>query len=152
MNYTRRYKKIIFTPALRIDYAERALVESWRLLYNYHSDYTYDIEDLKEVIWKYVEESGIELFKKCDSSLFDIYSKIDECEDESREITFGHFTHNGIFLGNINELGGKPVLYEGNFQVTRDLFDIDLTYMGNYTLYGKSELKIVDLFVPKAQE
>jgi len=106
---------------LRLESAERALVEQWRLLASYCDDYLFDVEVLKEIIWKYIEENDIELYKKCK-----LYSNISGVHYSSTRTTLAHYTADGELLGSVKDLGNKPIEYERTFRITREMFNINL--------------------------
>jgi hypothetical protein len=115
--------------------AEQALVRQWYLLYIYR-DAT---KDLKEKIWKYIEDNKIELYKECE-----IKTIIDDAPHSTTELA--HYTPDGCYYGSIDELGDEPIEVRMLFKITREMFDIDLSMFFLVKRYNFDFEYITELF------
>jgi hypothetical protein len=123
--------------------AEQALVRQWYLFYRYHDANSYDTNDLKEEIWKYIEDNKIELYRECEFETI-----ISNAPRSTTELA--HYFPNGDYYDSVDELGDDPIEVRLPFEITREMFDIDLSM-----LYSMEESNfefewITELFEPKA--
>jgi len=81
-------------------------------------------QELKENIWKYVEENPAELWGRMNSELFGIKTTIHEYTNQKGVKSLAHYTANGYYCGTVKQLGDTPVHYEGNFRITQEHFAI----------------------------
>jgi hypothetical protein len=104
------------------NFNQRHLVNAWKLAF-----VTGLTDELTEMIWDYILSSPSQTWNKLNSSVFGIYSIIEEYTNKKGYKSLAHFTENKTYLGAVKTMGDKPVCYEGNFRVTRERFSLNLS-------------------------
>ena len=102
------------------DHTTNALLKSWRKV---------PMDNVEELIWDYMKTAPFSLWKKCNSELLGVRSTIGEYTNKKGEKSQAHFTDNGNYIGSVKKLGEEPIYYEGNFQIRKDTFKVDLKNM-----------------------
>lgn len=79
---------------------------------------------LEEKIWDFMLNGPARFSKKVSSSHFGLKTIIQDYKNKKGETKPAHFTHRGWYYGSTRQLGDKPVVYEGNFEINKNNFQI----------------------------
>lgn len=120
-----------------------ALIESWRVMNKHKINIT-------KMIWDYVESlpASSKLYKKVDSSKLGIKTTIGIYKNKQGVESECHYSFNNHYYGSVKKLGKDPVYYEGNFEITKEMFDIDFKELMELPKFNGVYL-IDRMFVPK---
>jgi hypothetical protein len=122
------------------NYNQRALVDSWRLLYAHTT-----ASIVEDAIWKYVLSYPSGIWKKEDTKTFGIFSKIGDYTNKKGVVSKAHFTQNDYYLGSVKSLGDKPKSYIGNFIITKERFTLKIEKL-NEIKHLNGEYNLENLF------
>ena len=91
-------------------------------------------------IWDFIETSPNTHYKRVNTELFGMFSRLDTYENKKGHKSLAHYTHNGKYLGSVKKLGAIPIAYDGIFPITKSQFAIDPAKIQNMK-------EIADVFV-----
>jgi hypothetical protein len=77
------------------------------------------------MFWDFVQHDAESVWVSADSSLFGIYTTIDDYENKKGVVSKAHYSMNGKYVGSVKTLGDKPISYKGNFRVNKEKFVLD---------------------------
>lgn len=79
---------------------------------------------LEAKIWDFMLNGPARFSKKVSSSHFGLKTIIKDYTNKKGETKPAHFTHRGWYVGSTRQLGSEPVVYEGNFEINKNNFQI----------------------------
>ncbi len=124
------------------NYNQTHLVNTWKKILAAGME-----EDVVEMIWNYCLNSPETIWIKVNSEKFGLKSTIGQYENKKGIKSLAHYTANGCYLGSVLKLGDKPIVYDGNFRLTKKRFSLDITKLPNLTYFNGAYL-LQHLFIP----
>ncbi len=79
---------------------------------------------LEAKIWDFMLNGPARFSKKVSSSHFGLKTIIKDYTNKKGQSKPAHFTHRGWYFGSTKQLGSEPVVYEGNFEINKNNFQI----------------------------
>ena len=79
---------------------------------------------LEEKIWDFMLNGPARFSKKVSSSHFGLKTIIKDYTNKKGQSKPAHFTQRGCYFGSTKQLGSEPVVYEGNFEINKNNFQI----------------------------